>query len=184
MTISWHVKPFHVGDCSKSPPKSGAKSEFEDMFERRFPLLSFAYLIKYDHHLIIIWSNLIINIMKCSSFDFMIFPVACSRAVMLRPWVSSCPWGQALAIATTSAVSDSGAGQLGWSLLEEYSRAGRDRRSGDLEMSQAAETPWHPLDGSKDSYVKIRWIDMPIFFDMLIDMLSILVTALDISKHL
>jgi hypothetical protein len=127
---------------------------------------------------------LIINIMKCSSFDFMIFPVACSRAVMLRPWVSSCPWGQALAIATTSAVSDSGAGQLGWSLLEEYSRAGRDRRSGDLEMSQAAETPWHPLDGSKDSYVKIRWIDMPIFFDMLIDMLSILVTALDISKHL
>lgn len=81
-------------------------------------------------------------------------------------------------------MSDSGAGQLGWSLLEEYSRAGRDRRSGDLEMSQAAETPWHPLDGSKDSYVKIRWIDMPIFFDMLIDMLSILVTALDISKHL
>ena len=57
MTISWHVKPFHVGDCSKSPPKSGAKSEFEDMFERRFPLLSFAYLIKFDHHLIIIWSS-------------------------------------------------------------------------------------------------------------------------------
>ena len=89
------------------------------------------------------------------------------------------------AVLFLSPVSDSGAGQLGWSLLEEYSRAGRGSeilRSGDPEMSQAADPSTRWIEGFLCEDQMDRYADMLI--DMLIDMLSILVTALDICRHL